>query len=48
MERIEMLAAQSRNGWKCIAGCVGICLADTASPVLDLAGYAIGAISANA
>lgn len=36
------------NGWKCLAGCIGICLVDTASPALDLAGYSIGLISANA
>ena len=48
MERLEVLAAKDANGWKCIAPCLAICLMDTASPVLDIAGYAAGAISENA
>lgn len=36
------------NAWKCAAGCFGICLADTASPILDVAGIAASTISANA
>ncbi|WP_278678304.1 huazacin family RiPP peptide [Clostridium paraputrificum] len=42
------MASRMPNGWKCIASCLGICLADTASPVLDVAGYAVGLVSANA
>lgn len=48
MEKIETLAAETKNGWKCMAGCLGICIADSASPVLDVAGFAVGAISGNA
>lgn len=48
MERLQVMASSTRNGWKCIAGCFGICLADVASPVLDAAGFALGAISGNA
>lgn len=36
------------NGWKCLAPCIGICMADAVSPVLDLGGYAVGLVSANA
>lgn len=48
MEEVNSNARIKGNAWKCTAGCIGICLADTASPVLDIAGIAVAVISANA
>lgn len=48
MNRLEVMASRTQNGWKCLAGCVSICLADATSPVLDIGGYAVGLVSGNA
>lgn len=48
MNKLEIVANGTPNGWRCIAPCLGICLVDLASPALDLGGYAVGLISANA
>lgn len=48
MNRLEVMASGTPNGWKCLAPCIGICIADATSPVLDIGGYAVGLISGNA
>lgn len=48
MNRLEVMASGTPNGWKCLASCIGICMADAVSPVLDLGVYAVGLVSANA
>ena len=48
MNRLEVMASGTPNGWKCLASCIGICLADVTSPVLDIGGYAVGLVSTNA
>lgn len=48
MNKLETLAKSQPNGWRCVATCFTMCLADAASPVVDVAGYALGYVSANA
>lgn len=48
MKEMKNSSVRGFNAWKCAAGCFGLCLTDTASPVMDAVGVGISAASANA